>query len=196
MSIQLPERAAEFRRTGDSPGMLKSEKQMSEGVARFFGNAALEIKVGHCIFDVVSYDKRKKLFRVVECKKTTRITGIGKTFGQVSAYSSVVAERAFKFVDALSRKLQMRFGRWMEATENGRQIRVEFYVALTHDACKEVALLKTMKQSYPQVRIIRVKQDESVRGYIRYKGKKIHELAKARPTVIKIEQPAPADTAI
>ncbi len=168
---------------------IHDEKQMALAVSRHLGNSATEITVGRCRFDVVAYDKKVRLFKVVECKRVNDATRIGQTFGQVGAYRGVLEGQAFKFVDAFSKKVHMRFGRWMEATQWGLQIRVEFYVALTREACKKVELLRSIKHRLPDVGVMRVRPEGSVSTFIRDGRKKDYELAKAHPAVIRIVAP-------
>ena len=171
------------------PG-LKTEVQMAEAVARQLKNSAREVKVGDCIFDVVAYDKGQRLFRLVECKLGSKAASIGHAFGQVAAYYAVVVDQGYHFVDTFSKKVEprLRFGRLLEATE-GKQIRVEFYVALTDEACERVDLLRSVKRLLPDVGIIRVKADGRCRDHVHEHGKGDYELAQARPMLIKILQP-------
>lgn len=164
---------------------------MAEAVARQFPRSAREIRVGGCIFDVVAYDKGTRTFRVVECKRVSDARRIGQTFGQATAYVSVVSENGFAFVDALSKKLQMRFGRWMEGTNDGREIRVEFYVALPDAGCENVDLLKSLKQSHPDIGIIRVKSDGKSRDYVKNQGNRDYKLARAKTMRVKLLTPEP-----
>jgi hypothetical protein len=175
------------------PKSVKTEAHMSQAVACNLGKyAAREVRVGDCIFDVVAYNKKEKLFRLVECKKSSKASGIGHAFGQVAAYHATIAALGERFLDAYSKKIPspMRLRRWMEATDNYRRIRIAFYVALTEKACKRVDLLRSIKKLLPDVGIIRVKPD----GYCRYSlhiGKhKDAKLAKPRrPVVIEILRP-------
>jgi hypothetical protein len=162
---------------------------MAEAVARQLKNAAREVEVGDCRFDVVAYDKKSKLFMLVECKRATDHRRVGQTFGQVGAYRGILERQGFEFVDAFSKKFQMRFGRWMEATQWAEQIRVEFYVALTDEACKDVERLRGLKQQHPDVGIIRVKPDGVCRDYIRVQGKKDDKLTRARAMTIRLWTP-------
>jgi hypothetical protein len=164
---------------------------MAQAVARYVGNSAIGVKIGSCILDVTAYDKAARLFKVVECKRVSDARRIGHTFGQTAAYMSVVAENGFGFVDALSKKLHMRFLRWMEGTNNGTEIKVEFYVALPDDACEQVDLLRSLKRQYPDVGIVRVKPDGKCRDYVKDQGKRDRELTKARAVTIKILTPHP-----
>ena len=168
---------------------VKTEAHMSATVARDLGKfAAREIRVGDCIFDVVAYNKQEKLFRLVECKKTSKASGIGHAFGQVAAYHATIATHGVQFLDAYSKKIPspMRLTRWMEATDNYRRIRIAFSVALTEKACKRIDLLRSMKKLLPDVGIIRVKPDGRCRHYVRIGKTKDEKLAKPQPVVIKI----------
>lgn len=162
---------------------------MAEAVAGHLVNSAREIKVGGCRFDAVAYDKKARLFKLVECKRVSDDRRIGQTFGQVGAYRGILEGQGFKFVDALSKKLHMRFGRWMEATQWTARIQMEFYVALPDEACKDVERLKGLKQQHPDVGIIRVRPDGVCRDYIRVHGKKNDELTRARAMTIRLPIP-------
>ncbi len=159
---------------------------MALAVARHLGPAAREIRVGDCKFDVIAYDKKQRLFELVECKRGSHTTTIGHAFGQVAAYYAVVADRGFEFVNALSKKLPLSFARLMEATHGARRIRVAFYVALTDKACRRVDLIRSVKRLLPSVGIIRVRPDGKCRDYVRIHGVRDYDLAKARPTTIHI----------
>jgi hypothetical protein len=171
--------------------MRRSEKQMSSAVAEHLRHSAREVRVADCAFDVVSYDKPRRLFRLVECKLGSKAVDIGHAFGQIAAYYSVLSENGFTFLDNFGRKMPMRFGRWMEAIEDGKHIRVEFYVALTDKACERVDLLRSIKRLLPDVGIIRLNARWRCRHNIRdEQGKRDYELAHAKPMLIKILQPA------
>src|SRR5260370_8528839 len=152
------------------PSSVKTETQMSQAVACDLGKyAAREVRVGDCIFDVVAYNKKEKLFRLVECKKSSKASKIGHAFGQVAAYHATIATLGDQFLDAYSKKIPspMRLRRWMEATDNYRRLRIAFYVALTEKACKRVDLLHSMKKLLPDVGIIRVNPDGNCRHSLR-----------------------------
>jgi hypothetical protein len=173
--------------TKSRPKAVKTETQMSQAVACTLGKyAAREVKVGDCIFDVVAYDKKEKLFRLVECKRTQKTSGIGHAFGQLAAYSATIATCGPKFIVAYSKKLAapMDQGRWMEATDDYRAIRVAFYVALTNEACKRMDLLRSMKKILRNVGIIRVKPNGYCRHYL-WEGKQ-RNTKLARPRTMKI----------
>jgi hypothetical protein len=172
------------------PTSLKSESDMSQAVARILGKYAVrEVWVGDCIFDVVAYNKKKKSFRLVECKMSKSVTGIGKAFGQLAAYSATIATRADEFLDAYSKRLRvpMRLGEWMEATDNYRRFNIDFCVALTHKACRErLDWLRAMKKVLPDVGIIRVKPNGSCSYHIWHGKIKDAEVTKASTIAVKI----------
>ncbi len=162
---------------------------MSQAVARTLGRYAVrEVRVGDCGFDVVSYNKKDKTFHVVECKMSKSASGIGQTFGQLAAYSATIAEQRRNFIINYSKKLDvpMHQGRWMEATDDFRNIKVGFYVALTDRACKRVGLLRAIKKLLPDVGIIRVKQDGYCRFHVWDGKRKDKELALPRVKSIKL----------
>jgi hypothetical protein len=168
---------------------LRNESQMAQAVARHVANSAREIRVGDCVFDVVGYDKRLQLFKLVECKLGSQSTTIGKTFGQIAAYCAVLSTRGRDFVEAFNEKVHLPFSQLLEATHNAKRIQVAFYVALTHDACKQqIELIRAVKGLLPIVGIIRVRPDGRCKAFLRRKGQKDWDLAKATPAVIKISQ--------
>lgn len=178
------------------PKAVKTESDMSQVVACTLGKyAAREVKVGDCIFDVVAYNKKDKSFRLVECKMSQKASGIGHAFGQLAAYSATIAANTQDFLIAYSKKLgvPMHFGRWLEATEQYRRIRVTFYVALTDKACKRSDLLKSMKKVVRNAGIIRVKPDGACRFYLKVGGHKDVETAKPRTVKIKLLRNSVAD---
>src|SRR5260370_32279396 len=174
------------------PSSVKTETQMSQAVACDLGKyAAREVRVGDWIFEVVAYNKKEKLVRLVECKLSRKASGIGHAFGQVAAYSATIAAHGRDFVVAYSKKLvvPMHQGRWMEATDYYRRIRIAFSVALTDSACKRLDLLHSMKKLLPDVGIIRVKPDGRCRHYVRVGKNKDAKLTKPRPVVVELLRP-------
>jgi len=149
-----------------------------------------EVPIGPCRLDIVAYDRKKKMFKVIECKRTKRDSGIGRTFGQTVTYITAVKKDGLAFARGVGRKLApLTFDDWMEATEWGRQITVAFYVALSHEALSKIELIRDMKRFSPDVGIIRVKQDGSCRSYIHRRGKTYHRIAAPRAIKIKIRRP-------
>lgn len=168
---------------------MLSEADMSQAVACKLGKyATREIKISDCIFDVVAYDKNEKVFRVVECKRSSKASTIGHAFGQLATYRATIAAEGRAFLDIYSKKIPvaMRLGRWMEATDTYRRIRIAFYVALTEKACKRLALIRSLKESLPEVGIIRVKPDGLCRSYLRNGNRKDERIARARPVTIRL----------
>jgi hypothetical protein len=171
------------------PRFVKTEAQMSQAVAYTLGKfAAREVRVRDCIFDVVAYNKKDRSFRLVECKRSRKASGIGQAFGQLAAYSATIATHGREFLVAYSKKLAvpMHQGRWMEATDDYRRISVAFYVALTEKACRRVDLLRSMKKILPDVGIIRVKRDGHCRNYLKVGKLKDTRLAQPRIMAIKL----------
>jgi hypothetical protein len=128
--------------------------------------AGSEVKLARCRFDVVAYDKNNKLFRIIECKLHSRPVSVGKTFGQAATYFSVLSGRAFDFLDAASKKINMRYGRWMEATHGGKEIALAVYVALTDKATKQPEFWE-LRAQFPGIGVIRVKPDGRCHDYLR-----------------------------
>jgi hypothetical protein len=163
-----------------------AEKDMEAAIAKSLGKRGLvvgrQVPLGNFRFDIVAYDKTNRVFKVIECKTGSHEATLGKTFGQVSVYSDRIASRADEFVDSSSRKMdKVRFGRWMEATDCGRRIRIELYVALSDAACKDLDCLRRLKRQNPNVGIIRYRKDGTCRYYVREGGKPNHELARPTP---------------
>jgi hypothetical protein len=116
------------------PKAVETESHMSQAVLCTLGKyAAREIRAGGCIFDVVAYSKNERLFKLIECKRSSRTSPIGHAFGHLAAYSATLAEHGIPFLDAFSKKLTapMRLGEWTKATDNYRRFKVGCYVALT-----------------------------------------------------------------
>jgi hypothetical protein len=161
---------------------------MAEAVARHFKkNSACQVRVGSCILDVVAYDKNERVFSIVECKLATHVTGIGHTFGQISAYYAVLSALGREFINAFAKKVPLSPDRIMEATDGYHRMCIAFYVAFTHKACKkQPELIRSMKHLLPNVGIIRVKDDGKCRRYLNVHGKRDFKLAEAIPTAVEI----------
>src|SRR6202008_4849375 len=118
---------------------IRKESDMVEAVEHHLKRKAKvvvgrEVKFGRGRLDLVAYDKNEKILKIIEGKLHSRPTSPGRTFGQLVTYLATMRGRIPQFLDAASKKLPMRYGRWMEATSNGKKIRVTFYVALTEKA--------------------------------------------------------------
>jgi hypothetical protein len=169
------------------PNSILTEADMSQAVSYKLGKyAAKEIRINGCIFDVVAYDRKERLFRVVECKRGSKASTIGHAFGQLATYKATIAAQGQRFLDVYSKKISMRLGRWMEATNTYTSIRIAFYVALTEKACKRLDLIRSLKESLPEVGIIRVKPNGFCRKYLRKGAEKYERIAQARPITVPI----------
>ena len=169
------------------------EEKMAERLHERFGRmldkeafgyryAAREVPVGKAgRLDVVGYCKVEKVFKVVECKAGSGKATIWKAFGQMAMYRAAIENDVLGFLDAFTRKSPMRFERMMEATSGGKRIAIEFYVALTDEACKDWDCLIQLKELNPDTGIFRIKDDLRVRDNVKDpNGNPNHELAKAR----------------
>lgn len=83
--------------------------------------------MGDCVFDAVAYDKKHKMFYVVECKKSSRVGRIGQTFEQIAAYHATLAANGKAFGIGYNRNVPgFDLGKWMEATNDNRHVTVAF----------------------------------------------------------------------
>ena len=149
--------------------------------------AGSEVKLGRGRLDVVAYDGKTKSFKIVECKVSSRPTSIAKTFGQAVYYLTSLKTRILEFLDAASRKLPpMRYGQWREATNEGKDITVAVYVALTHKACRQPEF-RAIRAEYPQIGVIRVRPNGRCRNSLLHSnGRADSKAAKARPKTIRL----------
>ncbi|HEV2419960.1 MAG TPA: hypothetical protein VGX94_19360 [Terriglobia bacterium] len=147
-----------------------------------------------CKLDIVEYDKQKKIFKIVELKSGCSNAIVRDAFKQLKRYREMLEGRTFIFLDAFTRKSPMRFGRVMEATLGGKEIRIEFYVGLTDEACENVDRLRSLKKEFPHIGIIRVKDDGKLRDYIKERdGTRNYELAKAQTVHFVLTWPPAAN---
>lgn len=139
--------------------------------------------------DLVAYDKKRGVFWVVECKPARTEVEISKAFAQARVYRSMIERSPDEFVDSASDgKLEMRFQRLMEATDRAIRIRVEFYVALKEKTCGNVSWIRNFKGQYPEIGVIRYKQNGTCRSYLRYANNRHDsELARAITVTIPIK---------
>jgi hypothetical protein len=126
------------------------KKYRVESQVRLFGKSRL---------DLVAYDKTSGVFTVVECKSTHEKSTVRRAFNQLARYRNAISRQPDNFVDRVSRKMKMRFGRWMEATDCGRRIRVEFLVGLRDRACDKLQSIRDQKSRRSSVGIIRCKNN-------------------------------------
>jgi hypothetical protein len=165
---------------------FRNEREMAKVVASRFPKSALEVKVGACIFDIVAYEGKNRIFKIIECKLGTHVTTIGHAFGQISVYTAVLSSFERQFMDAFTSKSPLRYERLMEATKDNTRLSVAFYVALTNGACRHLNVIRSLKHVLPNVGIIRVKDDGQCRSYLRDRGKADSKIAKATPVAINI----------
>jgi len=135
--------------------------------------AVREFQFQRFFFDVVGYSKLEKVFYIVECKKGSKATTIGHAFGQILAYKSLLGEKGYEFLEEFYNRLiidrvrQIKFHD-LEEAEEGKNLRVKFYVALGEEACRRYDLIRLMKDSLGfKVGVIRVRNDGKCRFYIR-----------------------------
>lgn len=183
---------------------MTDEKLIEDAVKRWLKNAKhfdekkiasqVPLKLENCVdcrFDVVAYDKDRGVFWIVECKPTSREVEISNAFGQAATYHSKIQRYPDQFVDSASEeKIIMRYRRWAEATDAGRRIRVELYVALKNEACKNLAAIRDFRKRYPEVGVIRYKEEGTCRDYLRdEKKEKDSALSKAETLTIMLNNP-------
>jgi hypothetical protein len=166
---------------------MKNESEMSRHVAAHLKKtSAREIRVGDCKFDVVAYDKKRRLFQIAECKMGSKATVIGHAFGQIAAYCAILSAAGEEFLDAYTKRVSLRWRRMMEATDQAKQFKVVFYVALEDKACRRIDLIRSIKRLLPNVGIIRVKRNGECRTHLRNQRKKESELCKAAPIIVRV----------
>jgi hypothetical protein len=170
-----------------------SESKMVDAVERHLKNRGKvivwrETKLVRGRVDLVAYDKNAKLFVFIECKLHSKPTNTAKTFGQAMFYLSTLDGHVSKFLDVISKKKEasMKFSRWMEATSNGKEIKVEGFVALTDKAVKQPEFNK-LRSKFPDIGVIRVKPN----GYCLDTlpcpdGSRDQKAARARRTILTI----------
>jgi hypothetical protein len=117
--------------------------------------------------DLVAYDKRSGVFSIVECKSTSEKSTMKRAFDQLVRYRDVISREPDEFIDRVSRKMEMRFSRWTQATDCGRRIRVEFLVGLRDGACAKTRYVREQKARYPSVGIIRCSNNGKCKLYVK-----------------------------
>jgi hypothetical protein len=149
-----------------------TEKQMEQAVKKWLEKKKYLVGsqiplIGKFRLDLVAYDKGNGVFRVVECKSTSDERTPEKAFGHVTTYIDAISRHVDEFVDSASRTMKMRFGRWMEATDCGRRIQVEFFVALRDGACSRMQCIRDQKTRHSDVGIIRCKENSQCKTYMK-----------------------------
>src|SRR6266850_1877082 len=64
-----------------------------------------ELNFGGPKFDVVGFSPDSGEFHIVECKLTSRLVGIGQTFGQILAYKAMIFDAGEQFLNAYLKQL-------------------------------------------------------------------------------------------
>ena len=135
------------------------------------------------ILDIVAYeyDKTKKVLKVVECKAafTPRV------IEQVEKYRKIIESKPNKFVEATSRKMDMHVGRWMQATDRGHRIRVEFYVVLTDNQCN-LQRVHDLTHGRQWLGVMRFKSNGECAVHLRDKNRKKLPIRKVIPLKIPL----------
>jgi len=76
-------------------------------------NPIIDFKIKGGKIDVINYNRRDKVFDIAECKIAKNAVGIGQTFGQALAYSSIIKDDGWRFFEALLDKAR----NWLTASE-------------------------------------------------------------------------------
>lgn len=161
----------------------KKQKYRVESQVRILGESRL---------DLVAYDKTSGVFTVVECKSTHEKSTVGKAFSQLVRYRDAISRQPDEFVDRVSRKMKMRFGRWMEATDCGRRVRVEFLVGLRDRACDKIQSIRDQKSRHSSVGIIRCKDNGQCKPHVKIEsGAEDAQLCKAKVETFTLRSHSP-----
>lgn len=112
----------------------KERNEIVRPVAKYFTNDVMEFTFKRSSFDVVSFDNNKNVWKIVECKVTNRITGVGSTFGQLIAYTGLISSNGKAFLQRLheEKKWKIPLYTWKKMLDS-KVIPVEFYVAFRRD---------------------------------------------------------------
>jgi hypothetical protein len=139
-----------------------TETEMERHVKKWLERKNKKYRVGSQVrisgehrLDLVAYDKSSGVFSVVQCKSTHEKSTAKKALDQVVRYRDAISRQPDKFVDLVSCKMEMRFGKWIQATDCGRRIRVEFFVARRDSACDKTQHIRDQKSRHSSVGIIR-----------------------------------------
>ena len=154
-----------------------------------------ELSFGGLKLDVVGFSLNTKEFFIVECKRTSRPVGIGKTFGQILAYKVMIYDTGETFLTAFERAIAKAGltpkSFWMYPTGFVRagKIPVRFYVALKDSACANPEMLRLIKEDLRGVGIIRVTRNNRCKDYIRVSDAKDFDLCRAACVEVPIALP-------
>ena len=162
---------------------LKKKKYRVESQVRILGKHRL---------DLVAYDKRSGVFTVVECKSTSEKSTVNRAFDQLVRYRNAISRQPDEFVDRVSSKMQMRFGRWMQATDCGRRVQVEFVAALRDGACNDIQCIRDQKARQSSIGIMRCKNNGKCKLSIKSEdGKRDAHLCKSEVKIFRLKNNCP-----
>lgn len=165
-------------------------------VSKKYGCATVrELNFGGPKFDVVGFSPNTGEFHIVECKRTSRLVGIGQTFGQILAYKAIIFEAGEQFLNAYLKQLakegitSVSFYSEVAQFANERKIPIRFYVALRESACLRPDFPRLMKRDLSGVGISRINKYNQGRDYIRVRGHEDYELCEAERIEVPISTP-------
>jgi hypothetical protein len=178
----------------------RPESYYQEIVKRYLGKkygcaTVRELNFGGPKFDVVGFSPDTGEFHIVECKRTSRLVGIGQTFGQILAYKAMIFDSGEQFLNAYLKQLAKegitRISFFSEVAQfaNERKVPIRFYVALREKACLQPDFLRLMKRDLSGVGIIRINKYNQCREYIKVRGIEDYELCKADRIEVPISTP-------
>lgn len=166
----------------------KDESDMAKAVKRYLLRARsgtevkshlatteLELKSGR--FDVVGYNKLQRTFVLIECKLGENSTSIGHAFGQILTYKYLLSKHGYEFLEKFDEKLKKE-GSYLNISDiypalKKGEVSFRFYVALTHQACKNYRLIRSVRDSIKtKVGIIRVRDNDSCALHLHTEGSK------------------------
>jgi hypothetical protein len=157
--------------------------------------AVRELNFGGAIFDVVGFSPDADEFYIVECKRTSSPVGVGRTFGQILAYKSMILADGENFLDSFDRSLvkngisKIRFWAHGSRFVDSGKIPVRFYVALLNAACERPEILQLMKKDLKDVGIIRIDKHNHCRNHICTFGIDDFKICEASRVEIPISMP-------
>jgi hypothetical protein len=177
-----------------------AETYYQDVVKRYIGRkydcaTVRELNFGGPKFDVVGFSPSTGEFHIVECKMTSRLAGIGQTFGQILAYKAMIFDAGDKFLNAYLKQLakegitKISFYTEVAQFASERKIPIRFYVALREKACLRPDFLRLMKRDLAGVGIIRINKHNQCRDYIAVRGQKDFELCEADRIEVPISTP-------
>ena len=117
--------------------------------------AIKEMGFRNCKFDVIGYNKNENTVYIFECKVGTDMTSIGRAFGQILGYRSVLKGRGYEFLTRFYEKYQediiknkryfkIKLEDWIRIL-NKRKMNFRFFVVLkdqSKEFIKEIISIK------------------------------------------------------